>query len=82
MNARDPMTELAVTMEQLTTAVQILNSQFGVLRDEKVADISVKLAIMETNLGRLQTIVYTALAAVGLQALAGLSGLLIWAIKR
>lgn len=76
------MTELAVTMEQLIEAVKVLTQKFDALRDEKVAQMSEKIAVMETNLSRVQTVVYGALAAVGIQTLAGLAGLLVWLIKK
>lgn len=82
MTDRDPMTVLAVTMDQLIDAVKVLTGKLDTLQNEKVASMSEKMAVMETNLNRIQAIVYGSAAAIGLQLLAGLVAGLIWAIRR
>lgn len=76
------MTVLAVTMDQLIDAVKVLTGKLDTLQNEKVASMSEKMAVMETNLNRIQAIVYGSAAAIGLQLLAALVAGLIWAIKR
>jgi hypothetical protein len=76
------MTELAVTMEQLIEAVKVLTGKFDTLQNEKVAKISEKVAVMDTNLSRIQSIVYGSAAAIAVQLLAALVAGLIWAIKK
>lgn len=82
MSSRDPMTELAVTMETLTSAVQNLTTKFDALRDDKVAGMVTEVAVISSKLDRLQNVVYGTLAAVGIEILGGLAALLLWLIKR
>jgi len=82
MSTRDPMTELAVTMENLIDAVKVLTGKVELLQNEKVAHISEKVAVMDTNLNRLQSIVYGSAAAIALQLLAALVAGLVWAIRK
>ena len=76
------MTELAVTMEQLIEAVKVLTGKFDTLQNEKVAKLSEKVAVMDTNLNRLSSIVYGSAAAIALQLLGALIAGVIWAIKK
>lgn len=76
------MTELAMTMEQLTTAVQNLTEKFDNLKDNKIAEMSEKQAVMAGDLSRLQKVVYGSLAVVGVQTVGTVLGLFVWLIKR
>lgn len=76
------MTELAVTMENLITAVQALTAKVDSLQNEKVAQMSEKIAVMESNLNRIQSIVYGSATAIALQILAAVVTATIWLLKK
>lgn len=50
MSARDPMTELAVTMESLIDSVKGLSSKLDKLQDEKVQSMAMEQGRMDERL--------------------------------
>jgi CRISPR/Cas system-associated endonuclease Cas3-HD len=50
MSARDPMTELAVTLDQLIVAVKVLTVKLDKLQDEKVQVLSEQMARADERL--------------------------------
>jgi regulator of replication initiation timing len=60
MSTRDPMTELAVTMESLIDSVKQLSSKLDKLQDEKVQSLAMEQGRMDERLKACETTVKTA----------------------
>lgn len=79
---RDRLVRLTAVMETLTDEVQTLSTELRSHKDQNFRAVETKLAVTEDRVGTLSKIVYGCAAAVGIQFLAGVGGVLVWAITR
>jgi hypothetical protein len=82
MPERDQMTELAVIMENIVKELQVVSKKLDTLQELRVSKLEVDSAVEKEKVGRLQTIVYGCMGAIGLEGLALITGIIIWLIQR